>query len=62
MKSEGFARAILIYHVNFTMGTVFFSRAHERKRIEKKHNVMCFKNYVSEKFQMFQAALSPPRK
>lgn len=63
MKSEGFARAILIYHVNFTMGTVFFSRAHERKRKgKKKHNVMCFKNCISEKFQMFQAALYLPRK
>lgn len=45
------------------MGTVFFARAHERKRNEKKHNnMMCFKIYISEKFQMFQAALYPPKK
>lgn len=31
MKSEGLARAILIYHVNFTMGTVFFSKASVKK-------------------------------
>lgn len=36
MKSEGFARAILIYHVNFTLRTVFFSRAHVKKKKEKK--------------------------
>lgn len=36
MKSEGFARAILIYHVNFTMGTVFF-----REKKKKKKSIMC---------------------
>lgn len=59
MKSEGFARAILIYHVNFTMGTVFFSMAQEKKRKEKSITCCVSKTTCLKSFRCFRLHYTP---